>query len=200
MSSMQERPFPCHLKIGAILAGPLGELGICAAQVAAGGDFAFLDLRVDRAEDLPPLSALVQSKLAFRVPMVKGEAKAGGWACLGEAPLMGELAFESAYWNQPVGSNQLRIIRQNQFSLVTAEAILGMEPMAWWMAQQVVQRLQDHFMGRPNLHVQTINRIRQYDPVTGSGGGQCIALTDSSGSARPWSGATAVVFVSSMSR
>ncbi|MGH6645593.1 hypothetical protein [Aquabacterium sp.] len=167
MVIMRKRPFPRQLKTGTVLAVPLGELGFGAAQVAEGGDFAFFDRKFDRIEDFPPLSDLVQAPLAFRVPMVKGEAKAGGWIFLGDAPLVGSLASESPYWNQPVGSNQLRIIWQNQFSPATADAILGMERMAWWMAEQVVQRLQDHFMGRPNLHAQTINRIKQYDPVTG---------------------------------
>lgn len=165
--AMQKHSFPRQLKIGAVLAVPLDDLGFGAAQLAEGGDFAFFDLRAKHAEDFPPLADLVRTPLAFRVPMVKGEAKAGGWLFLGEATLVEGLASESPYWNQPVGSNQLRVIRHNQFSPTTAEAIQGMEPMAWWMAEQVVQRLQDHFMGRPNLHAQTISRIKQYDPATG---------------------------------
>jgi hypothetical protein len=151
-------------KEGDVFAIPLGEGSYGFGQVAHTGDWAFFEFR---AQVIPPLEQIVSHPVAFRVPTVSQAAAQGGWTFVGNRPPEGTLATPSAYLNQPVGSNQLYVIVGNQRMPATYEQAKGLEAMAWWFEHQVVQRLKDHFAGRPNREAQVTREIKVYDPKTG---------------------------------
>lgn len=151
-------------KEGDVLAIPLGDGTYGFGQVCSGGDYAYFDLRSNR---LPHMDEIVWRPVAFRVAMVGDSAKKGGWTILGNLPLIGPLAELASYRNQPVGSNQLYLVKGNQRTLATYEQVKDLEVMSWWYEDHVVQRLIDHFAGRPNLEFDSDRKIRVYDPKTG---------------------------------
>jgi len=161
MPALTKKPLsiPRVIKPGAMLAVPLGDGIFGLAQMAEGGDYAFFDKRVMPAQWAePPLAAWSCCPVAFRVPLAKGVPKAGGWRYLGKAPLQDSLAVQAAYWNRPVGSSEVFVIRHNQFTPGTPDDMIRLECMAWWMEDHVRQRLLDHFAGRPN---QVVESFRQ---------------------------------------
>lgn len=151
-------------KEGDVLAIPLGDGTFGFGQVSHGGDYAYFDLR---SEVFPPVEEIVAHRVAFRVPMVGGSAKEGGWIILGNLPPAGSLAEDPGYRNQPVGSNQLYLIKGNQQIPATYDEVKDLELMSWWFEHHVVERLQDHFAGRPNAMAERFNKIKIYDPQTG---------------------------------
>lgn len=158
---MNKKPpsMPRVIKPGAMLAVPLGDGSCGLAQMAAGGDYAFFDMRLAPApwQDLS-LEAWSRCPVAFRVPLAKGVPRAGGWHYLGLAPLRDSLVVQAAYWNRPVGSTQVFVIQNNQFTPGTPADMTRLECMAWWMEDHIRQRLLDHFAGRPN---QVVEGFRQ---------------------------------------
>ena len=159
------------IREGDVFAISLGDGTHGFGQVSRGGDYAFFDLR---RKELPDIAEVVRSPIAFRVPMVGDSAREGRWISLGNAPLLGALAQEASYWNQPVGSNQLRICRGTTFVPATAAEVGGLELMAWWYEGHVVQRLIDHFEGRQNPLAESFKIIKIYDQQTGR---ECGTLT-----------------------
>ena len=151
-------------KAGDLFAISLGDGTYGFAQVAHTGDYAFFDFRAERA---PPLEEIVSHPVAFRVPAVSGVASKGGWTALGNLPPAGALAQPAAYVNQPVGSNQLFLIVGNRRTPATYEQAKGLEAMAWWFEHHLLQRLKDHFAGRPNWDAEVTREIKIYDPITG---------------------------------
>lgn len=151
-------------KEGDVLATPLGDGSYGFGQVCHTGDYAFFDLR---AVDFPSIEDIVARPVAFRVPMVGGSAKAGGWVVLGNLPPAGPLAEAADYRNQPVGSNQLYLIKGNECIPASYEEVRDLELMSWWFEHHVVERLQDHFAGRENPMAERFNKIKTYDPQTG---------------------------------
>lgn len=148
--------FPRVIKPGFMFAVPLSEGSHGLAQMAEGGDYAFFDVQLTEDQlSAPTLDAWASSPVAFRVPLAKGVPKAGAWRYLGSAPLQQELAVQAAYWSRPVGSKDVSVILNNQFTPGTQEDMFRLECMAWWMEDHVRQRLLDHFAGRPNQVVES---------------------------------------------
>lgn len=153
--------FPRAIKPGFMFAVPLSEGNHGLAQMAEGGDYAFFDVQLTEDQlTAQTLEAWAMSPVAFRVPMAKGAPKAGGWRYLGPAPLQQALSVQAAYWNRPVGSQDVTVVLNNQFSPGTHEDTLRLECMAWWMEGHVRQRLLDHFAGRPNQVVESFRNRR----------------------------------------
>ena len=152
-------------KEGDVLAIPLGDGTYAFGQVCkGGGSYAYFDLR---SNQFLPIDEIVSCPVAFRVAMVGDSAKNGGWTILGNLPLIGPLAELASYRNQPVGSNQLYLVKGNQRIPATYDQVKDLEVMSWWYEDHVVQRLIDHFAGRPNLEFDSTRRIKVYDPKTG---------------------------------
>lgn len=148
---------------GDVLAIPLGDGTYGFSQVCAGGDYAYFDLR---SSTFPSIDEIVVSPVAFRVPTVTSSVMKAGWVMLGNVPPKGLLKEVSSYRNQPVGSNQVYIIKGNQVRLAAYDEAKDLEAMSVWFEQHVVQRLVDHFDGRPNAEFESTRKNKCYDPTT----------------------------------
>jgi len=151
-------------KEGDIFAIPLGDDIYGFGQVARDFDHAYFDLR---SLTIPDLTEIVRYPVIFRVPVGKHTIRAGGWRILGNLPLAQALADYQAYRNQPVGSNQLYIYRAGQFTPAGVDDVRHLEAFAFWFPAHIVERLQDHFAGRPNRTFEFFKRIKKYDLQTG---------------------------------
>jgi hypothetical protein len=99
--------------------------------------------------------------------MMQDAAKNGKWIILGNLPLRGDLAEPGTFWTQSVGSNQVQKCKANVFTSATPDEVKDLELMAWWYEHHVVERLLDHFAGRPNKLTEFFKVIKVYDPQTG---------------------------------
>ena len=86
---------------------------------------------------------------------------------MGKIDLRGELAEPASYRNQPVGSNQLYLYRAGELTRADEDEVRDLELTAWWSAENIEQRLRDHFAGRLNAFVEMFKVIKRYDPQTG---------------------------------
>lgn len=145
------------LKEGAVYALPLNDGSFAFGQVCCGGDFAVFDLKSQK-----PISAeeVIKSEVAFRVPVARDAAKEGGWKRIGDAPLRGKLAERAKYRHQPVGSAQVFVYSNGVSTPADPEEVQGLETLATWFSMHVEQRIQDHFAGRPNAFVESLQQQR----------------------------------------
>lgn len=152
------------LKEGDVMAIPLGDGTYGFGQRCAGGDYAYFDLR---SEVFLPIEKVVTAPVAFRVPTVTDSVKNAGWPVLGNLTPVGPLSQDESYRNQPVGSNQLYLIKGHKIAPATYDEVKDLEVMSVWFDHHVLERLQDHFAGRPNLEFESTRKIKVYDPQTG---------------------------------
>ncbi len=152
-------------KEGDLLAIPLGDGTYGFGLVCKGGaNCAYFDLR---REALLPIETIVTSPVAFRVATIYSAPNLSNWTILGKSSLSGSFGELLSYRNQPVGSNQLYLVRGNQVTPATYDEVKDLEVMSAWFEHQVLRRLQDHFAGRPNLEFESTRKIKVYDPQTG---------------------------------
>ncbi|RTL29128.1 MAG: hypothetical protein EKK47_13895 [Burkholderiales bacterium] len=151
-------------KEGDVFAIPLGELGYGFCQVCKTGDFAFFDLV---SADIASIEHVLDKSIAFRVPAAGEPVREGAWSFLGNAPLRKGLDEPALYRNQPVGSNQVYIVKGNERFPASVDEAKDLEVMSWWFVNQLVERLQDYFAGRPNREFESTRLIKKYDLLTG---------------------------------
>lgn len=151
-------------KDGDVFAIPLSNGKYGFGQVCKeGGSCAYFDLQSD---DFLPVETIIKSPVAFRVATVIGAAKKGGWLKLGNSPLEGSLNELASYRNQPVCSNQLYLVKGNNFIPATYDEVKDLESLSTWNESQVVERLLNHFEGRPDPMTERLKKIKVYHPET----------------------------------
>jgi hypothetical protein len=153
-----------EIELGTIFEIDLGSMGRAYAVRCAGNDVAFFDYLSHEAP-LPEL--LATKKILFRFNVAYDELVSGRWPIVGHMTLIETLAQAAAYWNQPVGSNDIFLYRNGKFQPATREDVRGLEPLITWFQSHSEERLRDHFEGRPNKTIEYLNRIKKYDAVTG---------------------------------
>lgn len=153
-----------EIPLGAIFEINLGRMGRAYAVRSAGNDVAFFDLL---SHQVPMPELLATARILFRMNVADDELVSGRWPIVGNMPLTAALAQPAAYWNQPVGSNDVFIYRQGQFQPATRDDVRGLEPLIIWFQMHAEERLRDHFEGRPNRTIDYLNRIKTYDAATG---------------------------------
>jgi hypothetical protein len=153
-----------EIEPGTIFEIDLGSIGRTYAVRCAGNDVAFFEFL---SQQVPVPELLATQKILFRMNVAHDELVSGRWPVVGNMTLTDMLAQPAAYWNQPVGSNDLFIYRQGRFQPAAHEDVRGLEPLIIWFQSHAEERLRDHFEGRPNRAIQYLNRIKKYDAVTG---------------------------------
>ncbi len=132
---------------GRVYAIPLKDGSYAFAQICEGKDFAFFDFKTF---EIPSLDRIVQSKIAFRIPIGDSVPSDGHWQSLGVAPLDVKLALPERYLHRPVGSEQVYIHVAGLSTLASLEQVKDLEVLAVWFLPHVEERLEDFFAGRPN--------------------------------------------------
>lgn len=77
--------------------------------------------------------------------------------------MQSDLARRPVYWTQSVGSNEVSIYKDEIFVPAEIEEVKGLERLASWYAQHIVQRLNEHFSGRNDGIASRMNRVTVYD-------------------------------------
>lgn len=141
-------------RIGDILKIDLGDGSLAFARVLEEPLIAFYDLRAD----VPiAVERIIQSPIAFKIWVMNYAVTSGEWPVIGHAPLDEDLKEEPRFFKKDAISGQLSIYWGNGCEKpATLEDIEGLECAAVWEPEHVVDRLRDHFAGRPNMWVESL--------------------------------------------
>lgn len=140
---------------GDIVSIPLGDGGIAFARVLKEPLVAFYDLR---ASAVPPIEDILRSCVAFKVFVVNYAITNGMWPVIGNAPLEDALREEPLFFKRDKLSGKLSIYKDStaQEWPATRAECEGLECAAVWDPHHIVDRLIDHFAGRPNKWVESL--------------------------------------------
>lgn len=151
-------------KVGDVFALPLGDgtFGFC--QACKEHSYVYFDLR---SMSIPTVDNIISSQLLFRVPTAQTAPKEGGWIFLENRELRAEFQEMQLLWNQPVGSNEIFLYKNNEFIPASKDEVDGLEVFASWFHLHIVERILDHYNGRVDGIAKQMNRFKVYDPLTG---------------------------------
>jgi hypothetical protein len=148
-------------KVGDIVAIPLGEDRVAFGWVLEEPLIAFFDCSSD-IKHVPSVQQLVQTPIAFRIWVMNRALAAGTWAVLGHAQVPDELAIPPLFLKQDRFSGKVTVTRtgaEEEAVPKEKEKWITLERAAVWDPDHVVDRLRDHFEGRPNKWVEAM-RVR----------------------------------------
>lgn len=114
---------------------------------------AFYDLRL---KEIPDVHDIVRHKIAFKVDVMNYAITDGDWPVIGNVPLEAELLEEPLFFKKDSITGELTIYRDSTQEEIpaTRAQCRGLECAAVWEPEHVVERLNDHFAGRPNRWVE----------------------------------------------
>lgn len=116
---------------------------------------AFYDVKIppDR-----PVAEIVAHPILFNVWVMDYAVTRGVWPVIGHAALDAKLLEEPLFYKKDIISKQLTIYRDStgEETPATISACENLECAAVWDPEHIVDRLVDHFAGRPNQWVESL--------------------------------------------
>jgi hypothetical protein len=133
----------------------LGDGTFAFGRVLQESLVAFYDLRRDA---IPNLDYIIRSKVAFKVDVMNYAITDGDWPILGNLPLEPELLVEPVFFKKDPITGELTFYRDSTQEEIpaTRAQCRRLECAAVWEPEHVVERLNDHFAGRPNPWVESM--------------------------------------------
>jgi hypothetical protein len=140
---------------GSVIAIPLPDGTYGYGRVLRAPLIAFYGLQ---SEQILPVETVLTSAVAFTVCVSYQPITDGHWPVIGEAPLSPELLIEPLFYKKDPLSGALTIYRDSSGEEIqaTKEQCANLECAAVWGMNHILDRLQDHFAGRPNKWVQSL--------------------------------------------
>ena len=142
-------------RVGDVVAIPLGDGSYGFGRVLRTPLVAFYDLR---KSNISELQDVLCAPVAFIVAVMKYALNDGDWPVIGYAPLEEALMKEPLFFKKDGISGSLSIYRDSSgvFTPASREQCEGLECAAVWDRCHLVDRLIDHFAGRPNKWVESM--------------------------------------------
>ena len=141
---------------GDILEIPLGDGMRAFARVLKSPLMAFYDLKADKN---PPIDFIISKPIAFKVWVMNSVVTAGEWQIIGHAPLAPELEMAPSFFKRDSISGKLSIYTESGGKSLEKDATLEecekLECAAVWSSCHIADRLNDHFVERPNKWVES---------------------------------------------
>ena len=137
---------------GDILKIPLADAKFAFARVLKYPLVAFYDLR---SEGIPNIDSIIASSVAFKIWVMKYAVTNGEWLVIGNRPLTPELEEPSLFFKRDAIFGALSIyLGAGAEKPATIDECKGLECAAGWDPVHIIDRLNDHFAGRPNKWVE----------------------------------------------
>ncbi len=116
---------------------------------------AFYDLE---SSHIPSPQEIVQLPIVFRIWVMNFAITEGDWGVVGNVALTDDLLEPPRFFKRDSISGKLSITRTGGGDEVAAtqKECEGLECAAVWEPEHVVDRLRDHFAGRPNKWVESM--------------------------------------------
>ena len=136
---------------GDVIEIDLGDRRFAYGRVLKFPLIAFYDLV---ANETPTLDRIIVSRIAFKIWVMKYAVTSGEWPVIGHIPLTDDLKESPRFFKKDRIAKKLSIyLGDGVEQPATLEEIEGLECAAGWDPEHVVDRLNDHFAGRPNKWV-----------------------------------------------
>ena len=132
----------------------IGDGRTCCGRVLEDPLMAFYDFC---GTDISDLAKLLDSKILFKVWVKKLAITNGLWPIIGNVPLSPELREPQLFYKQDAISKELTIYGGGKEVAATREECRVLERAAVWDPEHIVDRLRDHFDGRSNKWVESMN-------------------------------------------
>jgi len=114
-----------------------------------------------QAKSPPILSVeeIVNRPILFKIWVMDYAISNGIWPVIGHVPLTKELLVESRFFKRDAITESLTIYRDSTGEEIPAskQECEGLECAAVWDPEHVVDRLRDHFAGRPNKWLESVS-------------------------------------------
>jgi len=142
-------------RVGDVLAIPLSDGMYGFGLVLPDPLMAFYDLQ---CESIPALEMITNSPIAFKIWTHNTPITSGQWERIGRITCLDELLEEPLCYKKDLISGELTIYRNSTQEEVpaTVQECEGLECAAVWAPEHILDRLQDHFAGRPNIWVESL--------------------------------------------
>jgi hypothetical protein len=128
---------------------------------------AFYDLKTT---EIVNVDTVIGHQRLFITSVAFAAVTSGRWKVIGNRPLEPELRGDTKFFRpNPSGQGFLIYVSKAQPKdayeeyEATAEECLGLEPLFSWDAHLLEERLEDHFAGRPNVHVEHQKKLIRRD-------------------------------------
>ena len=158
--SITPRPKRVRRTPGQFVEVELGDGNKTYGRVLSEPLFAFYDLRAATAESSPELPRLAALPVIFRIWVMNHAVTRGRWQVLGSLPLPRDLEASPNFFKQDTTNGRLSIynddLAPNYERPATRGECEGLERAAVWEPEHVEERLRDHFEGRPNRWLQSL--------------------------------------------
>lgn len=139
-------------KEGDIVRIDLGDEQMAFARALGFPLMAFYDLQTT---NVPPIEQIVGSPIAFKIWVMRYALTAGIWRRIGHSDLTSDLRERPVFFKQDPISGKLSLYLDEGVEMPsTIEEASTLECAAVWDPEHVVDRLKDHFAGRPNKWVE----------------------------------------------
>ena len=110
-----------------------------------------------KGRDFPSLDAIVRSPVAFKIWTMRAPIRDGSWPILGRVEVPAGLLVPTWFFKKDPISGKITIGRNGAEELEPEPGrAQTLERAAVWSASHVVDRLRDHFDGRPNKWVESL--------------------------------------------
>lgn len=142
-------------KVGNVVSIPLGGGRFAFGWLLTFPLIAFFDWAEER--ERPPIESLVGRPIAFRIWVMGRAVKQGMWSVIGHESPSASLLEPPTFVKSDSISGALSLTRKgSEETSATRAECLGLERAAVWDPEHVVDRLNDHFDGRPNIWVESL--------------------------------------------
>jgi hypothetical protein len=141
--------------VGDFVGIPLGDGTNAFGRILRRPLIAFYDLR---SHVIPPFHTIAAAPVIFVTYVMKYAVTQGIWRVLGNAPLSEDLRTEPLFFKRDPITRKLTIYRDStgEETPASREECLRLERAAVWDPERIVDRLRDHFAGRPNKWVESM--------------------------------------------
>jgi hypothetical protein len=140
--------------LGDILKIDLGENFHSYCHTLGDASYAFYEGRFDEDQKI---DQIIHLPILFKIAVMDYAVKFGRWAIVGNSPLPESLAHLPAKFIQDkIDKRQFRIYENGEIRRATRDECIGLESAAAWDPEHVEDRLRDHFAGRENKWVKSL--------------------------------------------
>jgi hypothetical protein len=147
-------------KVGDIVSIPIGDNRVAFAWVLREPRLAFFDYDCD-LEVVPAVGEIVLRPVAFQIWVMSGAVTSGLWSRVGHVTPGDDVLESPWFFKQDQISGKLSMTKTGAEEVpVDAAVCKFLERASVWEPHHVVDRLQDHFAGRPNKWVELSRRLR----------------------------------------
>ena len=136
-------------RVGDIVTIPLGGGNFAFGQVLSEPLIAFFDVT---AKSELPVEDILNSQVAFSLWVMNHAVTNGEWKVIAHADVNASIDQAPAFFKKDIITGKLSITHDGGDEMpATLQEIEGLERAAVWEPSHIVDRLNDHFSGRPNV-------------------------------------------------